>query len=264
MNNLFTVNLTLASLQQQQHRKMQQQQLPLQQPASHAQPPTTSSVRSIYHYLRCAFRFLPPNISQSTFQGRTSSNACALIAVLNAWALIELNTATVNIINELLSPVWSQTLSSTIPEGNNVYDSKTSKQSINFSVAQAVKVLNDRFGKKIREPTEMIGDVGFTNENLEEGKHSLGFHLDRLTHEPNTAAIVTVNDMSFCFGVRAGTLFVLDSHPHPPYGAMVGVSDMSERESFLAQVKRKLSLKDNYCFLSLVTFLCWKYSGIPY
>ena len=85
---------------------------------------------------------------------------------------------------------------------------------------------------------------------------SLRFYLDHLSHETsNIAAVVIVSHMTICFVARDGKLFVLDSHFHCPHGAMVGVSDMSGRESFLAKVKQKLSLQHTMCSLTFVKFL---------
>ena len=63
--------------------------------------------------------------------------------------------------------------------------------------------------------------------------------------------------MTMCFVARGGKLFLLDSHFHPDYGgAMIGVSDISGTESFLAKVKEILHLRDNSCSVTYVRFNC--------
>ena len=147
-----------------QQQQRQQQQLPLQQPVSQPQPATTSSqpqysVMSIYHYQNYALWFFPPHISQSTFQGRTGSNACTFIGKLFPVN----NNATVNIRNEQSSPpIWLGILSIAIQAGNSVHDSVTGGQPINFSVNEAIMHLNGGIGKTKVEETLHIG---FTNEN---------------------------------------------------------------------------------------------------
>ena len=113
--------------------------------------------------------------------------------------------------------------------------------------------LNGGIGKTKVEETL---DIGFTNENPLVPQSSLSFYLERLSHETsNIAAIVIVNHMTICFVARDGKLFVLDSHFHFPHGAMVGVSDKSGREAFLAKIKQALTLQHNLCSLTFVTFL---------
>ena len=253
--------------QQQQQQQQQRQQLPLQQPASHPQPATTSlpqsPVMSIRHYQNHALWFFPLHISQSTFRGRIWSNACTFIALLMAKFFIVDNNATVNVSNEPSSlPVWLEIVSKGIQEGNSVHDRVTGGQPINFAVDEAIMHLGG-IGKIKMEETL---DVGFTNEGPRVPQFSLSCYLERLSHETsNTAAIVIVNEMTICFVARDGKLFVLDSHAHFPYGAMVGVSDMSERESFLAKVKQALHLQHNMCSVTFVKFLWLKtnYEGLP-
>ena len=247
-------------MQKQQQQLQQQLQLPLQQPASHPQPATTSSqlqspFSRIYHYPNHALWFCLPNISQSKFQGRTSSNACTFIALLLGKSFSITKNATVDIHNEPSSPqVWLRILSTAIERGNNVHDRVTGRRPINFSVRGALRHLDGCLGST---RVEEALDVGFTNEDSQVPQSSLSFHLDRLSHEAsNIAALVIVNEMTICFVARGEKLFVLDSHSHIPYGgAMVGVSDMSSRESFLATIKQILGLRHNLCTLTFVEFL---------
>ena len=163
-------------------------------------------------------------------------------------------TATVNICNEPSSPqVWLRILSTAIREGNSVHDRVTGRQARNFSVDEALEHLDGCLGSTRFE--EAL-DVGFTVEDSQIPQSSLSFHLGRLSHEAsNVAALVIVNRMTICFVARGGKLFVLDSHSHLPYGAMVGVSDMSRREAFLSTIKQKLRLRHNLCSLTFVEFL---------
>ena len=257
------------SLQQQQQRQQQQQQqkLPLQQPASHPQLGTMSSQpqssgMTIYRYQNHAIWYFHRRISQSEFLGRTWSNACTFIALFMAKLFSIHNNATVavNIINEPSYPqMWLGIVSSAIQAGNSVHDSVTGGQPINFSVVDAIRHLNGRIGKPRVVRTL---DVGFTNEDPRVPQSSLSFHLELLSRETShIAAMVIVNRMTICFVARGGKLFVLDSHAHLdshshlPFGAMVGVSDMSSRESFLAKVKQELHLQYNLCSLTFVKFL---------
>lgn len=242
-----------------QAKQQQHLQLPLQQPASHPQPASTSSLpqsplRRIYPFRNHALWFFAPEISQSKFEGRTSSNACTFIALLMGKSFSITENATVNIRNEPSSPyVWLEILTTAIETGNRVHDRVTGGQPINFSVRVARRHLDGYLG---RTRVEEALDVGFTSEDSQVPQSSLSFHLGRLSHEnSNIAAFVIVNEMTICFIARGGKLFVLDSHSHFPYGAMVGVSDMSRRETFLAIVKEKLHLPHNLCSLTFVEFL---------
>ncbi|XP_015773324.1 PREDICTED: uncharacterized protein LOC107351543 isoform X3 [Acropora digitifera] len=243
---------------QQQHLQ-QQLHFPLQQPASHPRPATTPSLpqfplRRIYSYPNHALWFFAPEISQSKFQGRTSSNACTFIALLMAKLFSITKNATVNISNESSSlQVWLGILTTAIETGNREHDRVTGGQPINFSVRVAQGHLDGYLG---RTRVEEALDVVFTNEDSQVPQSSLSFHLGRLSHEnSNIAAFVIVNEMTICFVARGGKLFVLDSHSHFPYGAMVGVSDMSRREAFLATIKQELKLRHNLCSLTFVEFL---------
>lgn len=247
------------SIAQAKKQQQQQLQLPLQPPASHPQPATTSSLpqsplRRIYPHPNHALWFFAPEISQSKFQGRTSSNACTFIALLMAKLFSVTKNATVNIRNEPSSPeAWLRILTTAIEAGNCVHDRATGRQARNFSVDEALEHLDGCLGSTRFE--EAL-DVGFTNEDSQVPQSSLSFYLGRLSHEnSNIAAFVIVNEMTICFVARGGKLFFLDSHSHFPYGAMVGVSDMSRREAFLATIKQKLGLRHNLCSLIFVEFL---------
>lgn len=249
--------------QRQQQQQLQQQlQLRLQHSASHPQPATTSSqsqppFRRIYRYPNHALWFFPPNISQSKFEGRTSSNACTFIALLMGRSFSVTRNATVNIRNEPSSPqVWLSIVSTAIREGNRVHDDVTGGEAVNFSVEEAIWYLNRDgcFGKT--ESREYL-NVEFTNEDSDRPQASLSYHLGLLSHlGPNIAALVIVNEMTIAFVARGEKLFVFDSHSHPPFGdAIVGVSDMSSRASFLATIKQILGLRNNLCSLSFVEYL---------
>ncbi|XP_067024989.1 uncharacterized protein [Acropora muricata] len=234
----------------------------LTKPASHPQPATTSSLpqsplRRIYPHPNPALWVFAPEISQSKFEGRTSSNACTFIALLMGRSFSVTRNATVNMRNEPSSPqVWLSIVSTAIREGNRVHDEVTGGEAVNFSVEEAISDLNrdGRLGKT--EPREYL-NVEFTNEDSDRPQASLSYHLGRLSHEAsNIAALVIVNEMTICFVARGEKLFVFDSHSHPPFGgAMVGVSDMSSRESFLATIKQILGLQHNLCSLSFVEYL---------
>ena len=160
--------------------------------------------------------------------------------------------AIVNIRNEPSSPqVWLRIVSTAIREGNRVHDDVTGGEAINFSVAEAIRYLN-RDGCIGKTELRQTLDVGFTNEDSDGPQASLSYHLGRLSHKAsNIAALVIVNGMTICFVARGEKLFVFDSHSHPPFGgAMVGVSDMSSRESFLATIKQP-----KLCSLSFVEYL---------
>lgn len=165
--------------------------------------------------------------------------------------------ATVNIRNEPSSPqVWLRIVSTAIREGNRVHDDVTGGEAINFSVDEAIRDL-DHHGCIGKTELGQTLDVGFTNEDSDGPQASLSYHLGLLSHlASNIAALVIVNEMTICFVACGEKLFVFDSHSHPPFGgAMVGVSDMSSRESFLATIKQKLGLQHNLCSLSFVEYL---------
>lgn len=226
----------LDSLQKQQQQGKQQHQ---------------PSALWIYWVENNTFSFFPEEISQSTFQGRTSSYACTFIAIYLGKSFIENSNATANINNEPLSePVWLNIFRTAIQAGNDEHDNVAGgKAGVLYSVKGAIWHLNGRIGKT---EVKTILEVGFTNKNP-----SLTFYLGRLSHEAtNIAALVVVDHMTICFVARGGKLFVLDSHFHSPFGgAMIGVCDMARRESFLAALKEKLRLEDDLCYLTFVTFL---------
>ena len=144
---------------------------------------------------------------------------------------------------------------SAILVGNSEYDHVTSGYKILFSVDGAIKYMypNDVIVKTCEGMTLLIST--FTNENPQ-GPQPLSYFLGHLPNlASNIAAIVVVDNMAICFVARGGKLFVLDSHLHLPYGgAMIGVSDMSGIESFLSNIKRKLNLSDNTCYVTFVEF----------
>ncbi|XP_074609203.1 uncharacterized protein LOC141863543 isoform X2 [Acropora palmata] len=194
-----------AKQRQQQQQLKQQLQLRLQQPASHPQPGTTSSqpqppFRRIYQYPNHALWFFPPNISQSKFEGRTSSNACTFIALLMGKLFSVTRNATVNIRNETSSPqVWLRIVSTAIREGNRVHDDVTGGEAINFSVDEAIRDL-DHDGCIGKTELRQTLDVGFTNEGSDGPQASLSYHLGRLSHEAsNIAALVIVCYRFFVF-----------------------------------------------------------------
>ena len=131
----------------------------------------------------------------------------------------------------------------------------TGGEAINFSVDEAIRDL-DHHGCIGKTELGQTLDVGFTNEDSDGPQASLSYHLGRLSHEAsNIAALVITNHMTMCFVARDGKLIVMDSHPHLPYGgAMIGVSDMSEIESLLANIKKQLSLRENACSVTFVEF----------
>ncbi|XP_044182670.1 uncharacterized protein LOC114965394 isoform X2 [Acropora millepora] len=244
-------------MQQQQPQQMQQQQM--QQYLLRLQQPTTTSLQPqssgcIFHHQNDALWFFPFEISQSTFQGRLSSNACTFIAVLMAILFHANNNATANNSNEpSFAQVWLDILCRAIEAGNSEHDRVTGRRPIKFSVHHAIKHLK---GRICEAEVEAPLDVSFIYETSQEEQSCLSFNLERLSDEDsNIAAFVIVNHMTLCLVARDKKLYLLDSHCHYPYGAMVGVGDMSRRESFLATVKQTLSLPYNLCSVTFVKFM---------
>ncbi|XP_015773336.1 PREDICTED: uncharacterized protein LOC107351546 isoform X2 [Acropora digitifera] len=242
----------LDALKQQQRRQQQQElQLPLlKQPASQPQ----SSVRCIERGQKHVIQFLHPDISQSTFPKKKKSFACTFIALWMAMLFCVYNNVSVN---EALSDlVLLEIICRAILVGNSVHDHVTHGKPTLFSVHEAIWHMtypNDVIGKTCVWRTWL---TRFTNENSQEPLSSLSFFLRLLPHlSSNIAALVITNHMTMCFVARGGKLFLLDSHFHPDYGgAMIGVSDISGTESFLADVKERLRLRDNRCSVTYVRF----------
>lgn len=224
---------------------------PVPQSAVHPQAWQPSSALSTCWAENNTFSFLPDEISQSTFQGRTSSSGCTPIAVCLGKLFKENSNATVDINNKPSpEPLWLNIFRTAIQAGNNEHDRVAGgKAGVLCSVVGAIWHLNGRIGKT---EVKTILNVGFTNKNP-----SLTFYLGFLSHEAtNTAALVVVDHMTICFVARGGKLLALDSHFHSPFGgAMIGVCDMARRESFLTALKEKLRLEDDLCYLTFVTFL---------
>ncbi|XP_067025101.1 uncharacterized protein [Acropora muricata] len=236
---------------QQQQQQQQQLQLPrLKQPASQPQ----SSVRCIERGQKHVIQFLHPDISQSTFPKKKKSFACTFIALWMAMLFCVYYNVSVN---EALSDlVLLEIICRAILVGNSVHDRVTHGKPILFSVHEAIRHMtypNDVIGKTCVWRTWL---TRFTNENSQEPLSSLSYFLRLLPHlASNIAALVITNHMTICFVARGGKLFLLDSHFHPDYGgAMIGVSDISGTESFLADVKERLRLRDNRCSVTYVRF----------
>lgn len=197
--------------------------------------------------------FLHPGISQSTFLKMGESFACTIIALMMARLLIFYlyNNAAVN---DSSDPVLQIIICTAILVGNSVYHHHVPRgEQPLFKVHEAIDRMmypNDAIVKSCEGP------LSFTNENPQEPPSSLSYHLGRLSHEAsNIAALVLTNGRAMCFVARDGKLIVMDSHPHLPYGgAMIGVSDMSGIESLLANIKKKLNLRENTCFVAFVEF----------
>lgn len=137
--------------------------------------------------------------------------------------------------------------------GNSEYDHMPSGYQTLYSVEGAIKCMAYPDDVIVKTCGRMIAPISFTNENAQE-KQSLSYYLSYFI-APNIAALVITNHMTICFISHGGKLVVLDSHFHFFHGgAMIGVSDMSGIESFLANIKKKTSLTNNSCSVTFVKF----------
>ena len=200
--------------------------------------------------------FLNPGISQSTFLKIEESFACTIIALMMARLLIFClnNNAAVN---ESSDSVLQIIICTAILVGNSVYHHHVPRGvQRTFAVHEAIDLMMYPNDAIVRSCEGIDSPLSFINENPQEPRSSLSYHLGRLSHEAsNIAALVIINGMAMCFVARDGKLVAMDSHPHLPYGgAMIGVSDMSRIESFLVNIKKKLNLRENTCFVTFVEF----------
>lgn len=180
-------------------------------------------------FFQACFLVVSYHISQSTFQGRTGSNACTFIAFFMAKLFHVNSNAKANDGNgPTNAALLLRILNIAIQAGNHIHDSITGGRPINFPVDEAIVHLNGSIGQTKIEETL---DIGFINENPLVPQSSLSFYLECLENEPSSlAAIVIVNHMAICFVARDEKLFILDSHLHFPHGAMIRVTSLETKE----------------------------------
>lgn len=223
-----------------------------EQAASQPQLPVWSIERNQNHELV----FLHPDINQSTFLRGQESFACTFIALEMAKLFCVCNNAAVN---EPLSGLELLEIisCSAILVGNSEYDRMANAYGYQtpYSVEKAIKCMANPDDVIVTTCEKMIAPISFTNENAQEPQ-SLSYYLGYLPNlAPNIAALVITNHMTICFVSQGRKLFALDGHFHFFHGgAMIGVSDMSGIESFLANIKKKLSLTNNSCSVTFVEF----------
>ena len=231
-------------------QQKQQQLPPPEQAASQPQSLVWSTEQNQNHELV----FLHPDINQSTFLRGQESFACTFISLGSAKLSCVCNNAAVN---DPLSglELLEIILFSAILVGNSEYDHMASGYQTLYSVQGAIECMAYPDDVIVKACEGMTTPISFTNENAQE-PHSLSYYLGYLPNlASNIAALVITNHMTICFVSQGGKLIVLDSHFHYFHGgAMIGVSDMTGIEAFLANIKKKLSLTNNECSVTFVEF----------
>ena len=233
---------------------MQQKQRELPPPEQAASQPQ-SLVWSNEKHQNYQLVFLHPDINQSTFLRGQESFACTFISTDSAklTSVCMYNAAVSDPLSglELLEIISC----SAILVGNSEYDHMASGYQTLYSVQGAIECMGYPDDVIVKACVGMTTPISFTNENAQE-PHSLSYYLSYLANlAPNIAALVITNHMTICFLSQGGKLLVLDSHFHYFHGgAMIGVSDMSGIEPFLANIKKKLSLTSNKCSVTFVEF----------
>ena len=231
-------------------QQKQQQLPPPEQAASQPQSLVQSNEQNQNHQLV----FLLPDINQSTFLRGQESFSCTFIALGMAKLFCVCNNAAVN---DPLSglELLEIILCSAILVGNSEYDHMASGYQTLYSVEGAIKCMAYPDDVIVKTCVGMTTPISFTNENAQ-GPQSLSYYLGCLLNSAsNIAALVITNHMTICFVSQGGKLVFLDSHFHYFHGgAMIGVSDMTGIESFLVNIKKKLSLTNNSCSVTFVEF----------
>ena len=196
----------------------------------------------------------PDNVSQSTIDGRTSSNACTFIALCFGSNYHQSSLPT-PAVGQPLSLPWKQAVIKAIRTGNQIYDESIEGNGIyNVAVDDAViachvhglvvEILHeyDVFGEN---PVSQFAEV--INSILQQKR---SFHV--LVAKDKTMMIIVGDN---------GTLIFIDSHMHGHSGALVARSDPyqgQQAQSFSTWVNQMLnkshSVGLSICSLTTVTF----------
>ena len=181
----------------------------------------------------------PNNVSQSTIDGRTSSNACTFIALCfgSNYHQSSLPTPTVG---QPLSFLWQEAVIEAIRTGNQMYDESNDHEDngINVPVDAAVNIAcgnHDHVIEILREyivfGEESVSQFAEVINSILQQKGS--FHVLRAYGK---AMMIIVDDN--------GTLIFIDSHMHGDSGALVARSDPyqgQQAQSFSTWVNQMLN-----------------------
>lgn len=187
----------------------------------------------------------PRSISQSTFQGRSGSNACSIIALLIAHEVHQLNCDLNR--SPALPAVWVTIMCECIQIGNTLYDrSRASLPKRYLSAAEAAMVAGARLNVSIGQPLPVrVSDPHLLS--------TLSHNLLQLCEDQFLSyALFIINEKTvLLIGIRNEKLVLVDSHRHGHNGAAVILGKPSNVGDFVQIVRESLGF-DNDTFGNLV------------
>lgn len=191
----------------------------------------------------------PPEVSQSTLDGRNGSSACSVIALIlahGAWHQgLNLQPTLV------LSPLWVKLLCAAIRVGNRLYDRcRLSLPQRFLSASEAATVVQPCVSVSVDSPLPVrVFD--------EHGPTTLLFQLRRLcARDHGDAALLIVNEKRVVFiPVGNSSIVLVDTHRHGLHGAELLLGHQSSLNQFVSVCQTVLDLQDdtyaNLCFISI-------------
>lgn len=200
------------------------------------------------------FCFFPYQVSQSTVNGRQSSTACALIALLMAHKYHNQNSSLP--VHTQLSPAWFNLIVSSILEGNTIHDNVFQHMPVTLQIPMASSLLvgsigQIRLGQEL--PVNFTSENGPTSSNLD---YHLGDMVNNSTSSPPSAIIVTFRGNTFSFVPgKQNNLIFLDSHVHHPFGALIASVPSTHIPELLKWIKLQyLGTAYNLCSFTAIYF----------
>ena len=173
---------------------------------------------------------LPSEISQGRYKGHTGSNACSLISLLIEYAFYKNNTR-IPSQQSALSDNIIRVICGCMEFGNRVYDMcRHSLPSRYLSIQEAASVLDtwldcavgNAFPVRLQDPHEMSTICGQLSSAGNSQEHSFSFLI--------------MNGKTSFFLISKNKVLYVDTHNHPPHGAIVIVSDSVHMAEFCKSV----------------------------
>lgn len=251
--------ITCPSLLRSRNQSSQQTtQSSVQPPSANSQVPLSSQPSTLHVPPSTAgkvtFWELPAFLSQSTIGGRQGSNACTVISLLLAKTyiankpLLQVNSS------HPLSQSWLVAFVSCMLGGNKVYDTFISSHNLNpvyLGVVQAIPLVRSSLGN-ISYEEELT--VCFVKEPCAAEESALSYQLSRRLGNAN-AAFTIISGMTITFVLDStDDIVVMDSHIHPPNGALLAKCKHSDIEGLLKWLKTKLDVTINLCTVTFIHF----------
>ena len=173
---------------------------------------------------------LPSEISQGLYKGRNGSNACSLISLLIGYAFCKNNTQIPSQQSALPENIIT-VICGCMELGNRVYDMcRHSLPSRYLSIQEAASVLDfwlncvvgNTFPVRLQDPHEMSTTCGQLSSAGNSQERSFSFLI--------------MNEKTSFFLTAKNEVLYVDTHSHPPYGAIVIVSDSIHMAEFCKTV----------------------------